>query len=292
MKKAISGYFPVFYALAIQLVLLLGAFPVSVSANLGSNIDAQAVGSRNMTEKGPDISGLAIEEKLGESIDLDLRFVSEAGEEVPLRKYFGGKKPVIVSMAYYECPTLCGIVLNGLLEVTRKMDWTPGEQYTLVNVSIDPREKHELAATKKKSLMEALDKPGADAGWHFLTGDESQIKSLASQLGFGYRWDENEKQYAHSAGIFVLTPEGKLSRILYGIQYKPSDLRLSLLEAADGKIGTILDRIVLFCFSYNPQMKQYSMVLTQVMKVGAIITVLILGAFIAFARMRELRGSS
>src|SRR5690606_26057269 len=119
---------------------------------------------------------------------------------------------------------------------------------------------------------------------------ESQIKSLATQLGFGYRWDENEKQYAHGAGIFVLTPEGKLSRVLYGIQYRPSDLRLSLLEASNGKIGTIVDRILLFCYSYNPQLRQYSVTVMKVVQLGAIVTVLLLGIFIGLARVRELKG--
>jgi protein SCO1/2 len=154
-------------------------------------------------------------------------------------------------------------------------------------VSFDPKEKFELAAAKKKNLVEALGKPEAAAGWHFLTGEENQIKALADQLGFGYRWDEKEKQYAHGAGIFVLTPEGKLSRVLYGIQYRPSDLRLSLLEASNGKIGTIVDRILLFCFSYNPHLRQYSVTATRVLQLGAIVTMLLLGGFIAFSLRRE-----
>lgn len=257
-----------------------------------ANVRAKAMGNQYLAEKKPDMTGLGITEKLGNRIDLNLSFFDETGKVVQLKDYFTAKKPVIISLAYYQCPMLCGVVLNGLVDGIKGLTWTPGKEFTMINISFDTREKFALAAEKKKNLMDALGKPGAAAGWHFLTSDESQIKTLASQLGFGYRWDENEKQFAHGAGIFVLTPEGKLSRVLYGIQYKPSDLRLSLLEAANGKIGTIVDRIVLFCYSYNPQTRQYSVVLTRVMQAGAIVTVLILGAFIAFTRMRELRGSS
>lgn len=258
----------------------------------GSQLSVKAAANQRMAEKGPDISGMGITEKLGESVDLSLSFTNEEGRVVRLGDYFAAKKPVIISLAYYECPMLCGVVLNSVVDGLKGLDWTPGKEFTLVNLSFDPKEKFPLAAEKKKNLVEALGKPEAAAGWHFLTGEESQIKSLATQLGFGYRWDENEKQYAHGAGIFVLTPEGKLSRVLYGIQYKPTDLRLSLLEASNGKIGTIIDRIILFCFSYNVKMRTYSVALYRLVQVGSVVTVLILGAFIAFSRMREIRGSS
>lgn len=225
-----------------------------------------------------NLKGLAITEKLGESIDLNLEFTNEQGQVVKLSQYFQSKKPVLISLAYYNCPNLCGIVLNAVLEGLKGMQWQPGKEFQVINVSIDPTEKSQLALKKKENLIRALGKPEAAAGWHFLVGAENQIKTLASQIGFGYRWDDKEKQYLHGAGIFVLTPEGKISRILYGIQYRPSDLKLSLLEAANGKIGTILDRIVLFCYSYNPQMRQYSIVLTRVMQIAAVVTtVLFLG---------------
>ncbi len=273
---------------------ILSAFVLAFSPGVfadPSNLSAKAQGNQTMADKGPDMTGIGITEKLGDSVDLELAFVDEAGQPVKLSQYFSAKKPVIISLAYYECPMLCGIVLNGVLDGLKGMDWTPGKEFTVLNVSFDPKEKSDLAAEKKKNMIEALGKPEAAAGWHFLTGEESQIKTLASQLGFGYRWDEKEKQYAHGAGIFVLTPEGKLSRVLYGIQYRPSDLRLSLLEASSGKIGTIIDRLILFCYSYNPVLRQYSMTLTRVMQIGAIVTTLLLGAFIAIARVREIKSS-
>lgn len=264
----------------------------SAFAEDGRQLSVKAAANQRMAEKGPDLTGAGITEKLGESVDLNLSFLNEEGKAVRLGDFFAAKKPVIISLAYYECPMLCGVVLNSIVDGLKGLDWTPGKEFTLVNVSFDPREKFTLAAEKKKNLVEALGRPEAAAGWHFLTGEENQIKSLATQLGFGYRWDENEKQYAHGAGIFVLTPEGKLSRVLYGIQYKPSDLRLSLLEASNGKIGTIIDRIILFCFSYNTKMRTYSVALYRLVQVGSVVTVLMLGAFIAFSRMREIRGSS
>lgn len=267
-------------------------FSLSATAEDGTNLSAKAQANQRMAEKAPDLTGVGITDKLGGQVDLDLHFFNEEGKAVRLGDFFAAKKPVIISLAYYECPMLCGVVLNAMVDGFKDLAWTPGKEFTVLNLSFDPKEKFNLAAEKKKNIIESLGKPDAAAGWHFLTGDENEIKSLASQLGFGYRWDENEKQYAHGAGIFVLTPEGKLSRVLYGIQYRPSDLRLSLLEASSGKIGTIIDRIILFCFSYNTTTRQYSLVLYRVVQVGALVTVLIVGAFIAFMRMREIRGSS
>lgn len=230
-----------------------------------------------------NLKGIGITEKLGEQIDLNLEFTNEQGQKVRLGDYFHSKKPVILSLAYYNCPNLCGIVLNAVLDGLKGLTWEPGKEFEVINVSIDPKETFQLALKKKENMVRALGKPGVGAGWHFLVGAENQIKTLATQIGFGYRWDDKEKQYLHGAGIFVLTPEGKVSRILFGIQYRPSDLKLSLLEAANGKIGTIIDRIVLFCYSYNPQMRQYSVVLTRVMQVAVIVTtVLILGFLSVF----------
>ncbi|MBS1961583.1 MAG: SCO family protein [Bdellovibrionales bacterium] len=259
-----------------------------VFSAFGSGAD-KAAGLAAQNEKGPDMSGVGITDKLGGSIDLGLKFTDETGKSVRLGDFFAAKRPVIISMAYYQCPMLCGVILNALVDGMKELAWTPGKEFALVNVSIDPREKPELAATKKKNLVEALGKPEAAAGWHFLTGEENQIKALAGELGFGYRWDEKEKQFAHGAGIFVLTPDGKISRVLYGIQYRASDLRLSLLEASNGKIGTIIDRILLFCFSYNTHLRQYSLTVTRVLQVAFVAVVLVLGGFIAISRRREMK---
>lgn len=271
--------------IAVLLALLLYGIAHSEAADTA----AKAAGAQRLAEKAPDLAGVGIKEQLGAQVDLNLHFTDENGKVVRLGDFFAAKKPVIISLAYYQCPMLCGVILNGIVDGVKEMTWTPGKEFTMVNVSIDPKEKSELAVAKKKNLIEALGKPEAAAGWHFLTGEEQSIKSLATQLGFGYRWDENEKQFAHGAGIFVLTPEGQLSRVLYGIQYRASDLRLSLLEASNGKIGTIVDRILLFCYGYNPHLRQYSVIAMRVVQLGAILTTLLLGIFIGLARARELK---
>ncbi len=226
------------------------------------------------------LEGIKIEEKLGQSVSIqDLKFTNEAGTLVPLSTYFQTGKPVILSFAYYECPSLCGIVLNALTDGMKGMDWTAGNQFQVVNVSINPRETSALAAQKKAAFIDALGKPEAANGWHFLVGEESQIQALTSQVGFGYRYDEASKEYLHGAGVFVLTPDGKISRILYGIQYRPNDMKLSLVEASSGKVGTILDRIILFCYSYDPVLRKYSVVFTRVMQVASLATTLMVGIY-------------
>lgn len=223
------------------------------------------------------LQSAGITEKLGARVSLDaIELRDEGGQPVRLRSVFARGRPVVLALVYYECPSLCSFVLNALIDALKGMDWSPGHQFEVVTVSIDPREGPELAAKKKEAYLRALGRPGAEQGWHFLTGTENQIKKLASELGFGYSYDEKEKQFAHSAGLFVLTPEGQLSRILYGINYKPRDLRLAVLEAGQGKIGTVVDRFLLFCYRYDPNSRSYSVYLFNVMRVAAALTVLVM----------------
>jgi len=229
--------------------------------------------------------GTGIEEHLGRQIPISaLTFRDESGAEVSLAKYFASGKPVLLSLVYYACPHLCTFVLNGMVDGLKQLEWVPGEQFEVVSVSIDSKEGPKLAAEKKSAYLEALGRKGPDQdparGWHFLTGTEANIKKLASEIGFGYRYDQVTQQYAHSAGIFVLTPAGVLSRVLYGIEYRPQDLRLALLEASDGRVGTVIDRIVLFCFQYDPVHRGYALVATRVMRLGAGLTVLVLAVYL------------
>jgi protein SCO1/2 len=167
------------------------------------------------------------------------------------------------------------------------MDWIPGREFEIVNVSIDPRETPRLAAEKKAAYLSSYGRPEAGNGWHFLTGTEEQIKKLASQVGFGYRYDKRDQQYAHSAVLFALTPEGKISRYLYGIEYRPKDFRLALLEASSGKIGTVIDRLLLFCYRYDPITRKYSMVITKVLQFSSLVTVLLLGGYLVLFWRRQ-----
>lgn len=231
----------------------------------------------------PELQNVGIEEKLGTLVHKELKFKDEQGQEVSLDKYFQNGRPVIVTLVYFECPNLCGLLLNGFIESLNSFDWSVGDKFDVVTVSIDPNEGADLAKAKKESVLKAYTRPGAIQNWHFLTGTEDQIKQLASDVGFNYRYDEDQKQYAHAAGIFVLTPSGKLSRTLYGIQFPSRDLKLALLEASEGKIGTLGDRLLMFCYHYDPKGKKYAIMATQIMKLAGALTVLLLSLYFLFS---------
>ena len=236
------------------------------------------------------LQGVGITEHLGDSILVqDLKFKNESGSEVLLSSYFNRSKPVVMVLAYYECPNLCTFVLNGLVDSLKGLDWAPGQKFDIVTVSIDHRETSELAAKKKAAYLKSYGKPEAGAGWHFLTGQEDQIKKLADALGYGFKWDSEEKQYAHSAAIFALTPDGRISRYLYGIEYKPTDLKLALLEASNGKIGSVIERLLLFCYRYDAKTRKYSIYLTRLMQASGAGTVLVFGSYLVLFWRRQRR---
>ncbi|MCA1633177.1 MAG: SCO family protein [Acidobacteria bacterium] len=183
-----------------------------------------------------------IRQRLNEQIPLDLRFRDEAGREVRLAEYFKRDRPVVLSLVYYECPMLCNQVLNGLVGTLEAVSFTPGQEFEVVTVSFDPREGPELAARKKDTYIKRYRRNGAENGWHFLTGDRESIDRLAQSVGFGYVWDERSQQFAHASAIMVATPEGRLSHYFYGIEYSPKELRLALVEASAGRIGSPVDR--------------------------------------------------
>jgi protein SCO1/2 len=219
-----------------------------------------------------ELEGVGVEEHLGRQIPLNLEFKDETGQVVSLKKYFDGK-PVLLTLVYYECPNLCNFLLNGLVESLKQMPWTVGDQFNIISLSIDPNEGPELAEKKKKAYLNSYGRPQAASGWHFLTGSEAPIKELADTVGFKYKYDADQKQFAHTAVVFVITPDGKLSRYLPGIQFFPRDVKLSLLEATEGKIGNVVDRFLMFCYHYDPKGKKYALMATNLMKLGGGITV-------------------
>lgn len=229
-------------------------------------------------DRPQQLEGVGITEHLGNQLSMsDLRFLDEEGAPVTLSRYFDGKKPVILTLVYYQCPMLCNLVLNGLTDTLKKVDWSVGDQYQIVTLSINPKESPQLAKQKKESYLKNYSRSKATAGWHFLTGDEGQIQTLASEIGFNYRYDPEEKQYIHAAAIFVLTPEGKISRYLYGTSFKPQNLKLALLEASNGKIGlATLDRVLLFCFHFDPSKNSYTLSVWRSVQVVVCIQVLVL----------------
>ncbi len=234
-----------------------------------------------------DLQRIDIIEHPGDSVPLDLQFTDDRGRAVRLGDYFDRRKPVILIMAYYECPMLCTLVLNGMSDGIRGLGWPPGDKFQMITVSIDPHETWELAAGKKKTYLENLALPAKDDGWAFLVGQESQSKGLADAIGFKYFYDEGNKQYAHPAAAFVLTGDARISRYLYGIEFTPRDLKLALMEASEGQIGSTIDKIILYCYHFDPEAGGYVVFAANVMKLGGMATLLILVLFLGFLWMTE-----
>jgi len=225
------------------------------------------------------LEGVGIEEHLGRQIDLNLQFTAESGYPVALSEYFHKGRPVIVDLIYYSCPNLCTLVLNGQTAAMREiLPWTPGNEYEVVTISIDPQESFDLARKKKAIYTSSFDHPAP--GWHFLTDRDGNAKKLAELIGYKYRWDERTQQFAHAAGIMVLTPEGKVARYLYGATFHPRDLRFALAEASENRTTMAVQKILLYCYHYDPQAGGYVVLATNLMRAGGILTVLLIGLFL------------
>jgi protein SCO1/2 len=232
------------------------------------------------------LQDIGIDQKLDEQVPLDVTFHDSTGQTVKLGDYFG-KRPVILAPVYYECPMLCTLTLNGLVKAAKEMSFDAGQQYDVVAISFNPKETPVLAAGKKATYVREYghgDEGGA--GWHFLTGDEASIKKVMDAIGFRYKWDEQTQQYAHAAGLVILTPKGKVARYFYGVEFPPRDLRLALVEASANKIGSKVDQVLLFCFHYNPTTGKYSLAINRVLQVAGVGTVLALG-LLMFVLMRH-----
>lgn len=248
---------------------------------------ASPLSAQQIIDKPQEFENAGVDEHLGDTIPMNLTFTNEQGEPVELSQYFHQDKPVIVTLVYYSCPMLCNLILNGLSDGLSRLDWTPGKEYQIVTISFNPRETPKLAAAKKENYLKSLGKPGGEKGWAFLTGTEDQSKALADAIGFRYYWDEENQQYAHPSAIFVMTPEGAISRYLYGIEYKTNDLKLSMLEASRGNIGSTVDKIILYCFHYDPDSRGYVVFAGNVMKLGGALTLGVLLLFLGIFWRRE-----
>jgi protein SCO1/2 len=232
---------------------------------------------------------IGIDQKLGDQLPLDLPFVDSDGNPVHLRDYFGDK-PIILSLVYFDCPMLCTQVINSLLRAMNVLSFGAGTEFDVLTISIDPGETPELANAKKIEYLKNYRGREGSTGWHFLTGDQQQIDQLAAAVGFRYEYDEPTDQYIHASGIMVLTPEGKLARYFYGIDYPPRDLRWGLVEAADGAIGNPVDQLLLLCYSYDPMTGKYGLYIRNSLRIGGLATILALGSFIVVMLRRERRG--
>ncbi|TVQ04178.1 MAG: SCO family protein [Balneolaceae bacterium] len=237
------------------------------------------------------LQDIGVDEKLGDTIPLDLEFINSDGTRVLLGDLMESGKPVLLNPLYYDCPILCGLVLDAVFKVVNELAWSPGKDYTIISFSIDPRETYELAAESKEMYMRDLNRDGADAGWHFLTGPEESIKKLTEAVGFRYKYHEPTGEYLHLASIMLISPQGDITRYLYGAAFREFDLRNALFEAANGTIGNTLDRVLFYCFTYDPSSQSYVPVAMNIMKLGGLATVIILGIFLSVFWRRE-KGSS
>lgn len=233
------------------------------------------------------VEKIGIDQKLNEQIPLELAFRDESGRVVALSEYFKPGRPVVLSFVYYRCPMLCTMTLNGMAASFKPLKFEMGKDYDVVTVSFDPREGPDLAAAKKAAYLKHYGREGGEAGWHFLTGDEQNIKALAAAAGFRYYYDVKTDQYAHASGIMVLTPAGRLSRYFYGLEYSTRDLQFGLVEASNHRIGSVADRFLLLCYHYDPLTGRYGWAIMNALRGGAVLTMLCMGTFIYVMVRRE-----
>jgi protein SCO1/2 len=234
----------------------------------------------------PALEEVGFDQRLGETVPMDLLFTDETGRQAKLGAWFG-ERPVLLALVYYDCPMLCPMILNGLTSALRPLKFDPGNQFEVLVVSFDHRETPELAAKSKATFLELYDRPGTESGWHFLTGDEANIAALAEAVGFRFSYMPDVDQFAHAAGIVALTPDGQVARYYYGVEYAPKDVRLGLIEAADNKIGSVVDQVLLYCFHYDPTTGTYTAVAMNIVRLGAAVTVVLIGLFLIIQLKRE-----
>jgi protein SCO1 len=264
--------------LGLRDALVAAALVAGASAPAQAQYAAGPQRPNAANQKPGILKQIGIDQKVGQQLPLDLTFKDEAGRQVRLGEFFTGR-PVVLALAYYDCPMLCTQVLNGMTGALKTLSFDAGKDFDVVVVSIDPKDNFQIAAHKKASYVEHYGRPQTAAGWHFLTGQESSIRPLADALGFRYVYDANIKQYAHAAAIYVATPKGVVSRYLLGIDFAPRDLRLALVEASNHVLGSVVDQVLLLCYHYDPATGRYGAATINAIRVGFLATV---GGFLAF----------
>jgi protein SCO1/2 len=250
-----------------------------ISATAWGQVMTKGMMSPPASVRPPGLKNVGFEQKLNGQIPPELTFRDEPGKTVRLGDYFG-KRPLILNLVYFRCPMLCGEVLSGLTSSLRVLKFDVGNQFEVLTVSFDPRETPEIAREKKAEFLKRYDRPGADAGWHFLTGDQANIESLTNAAGFEYQFDPKTGQFAHATAIMVLTPTGKIAQYYYGVEYAPKDLRLGLVQASNNQIGTVVDEVLLYCYHYDPATGKYGAIVMRVLQLSGLATILILGTML------------
>ena len=260
--------------------LLIAALAIYLLGTIGA-------AAQTISDSVPILQKVNVVEHLGDTIPLDVAVTNDVGEKVMMGRYFTPGRPVVLVLAYYECPMLCNLVMNSLTQTAKQLSWLPGQEYQIVTVSINPAESFSLARGKKDNYIRDFGQPEAAAGWDFCIAAEDQSRKLADAVGFKYYYDELQKQYAHPAVITILTGSGVISRYLYGVEFKERDLRLALLEASEGKIGTTVDRILLYCYHYDPNAGGYVLMAGTIMRTGGLFTIVLLALFLGLLWRRE-----
>jgi protein SCO1/2 len=267
---------------SVALVLAL----LTSSSTFAQNPQGLTEGGDPSVSRPGILSKIAIDQRIGHQVPLDLPFIDDEGKPVTLGAYFG-KRPVILALVYYECPMLCTQVLNGLVSTLGVMNFEAGREFDVVAVSFNPKEGPGLASQKKANYLQRYGRPQSAGGWHFLTGTEESIAQLTDAVGFRYEYDEKIGQFAHGAAIEVLTPKGIIARYFYGIEYSPRDLRLGIIEASDERIGSVIDDVLLFCYHYDPATGRYGATVLNIVRVSGILTVFAFAVFLTVSLRRE-----
>jgi len=236
----------------------------------------------------PAMKDVTFKQRLGEQLPLDAKFKDESGRDVALGDYFG-KKPVVLAFVYFQCPMLCPLVMNGISSALKVVPFTAGKEFDVVLVSFDHRDTSEAANAKKRAHLQHWAVPETADGWHFLTGTEPEIRRVASAAGFTYQWDEESQQFAHVSGVLVTTPDGRLSRYFYGVEFSPKDLRLALVDSGQGRLGSVVEELLLYCFHYDPSTGKYGAAFMNILRLGAVLTFGLTLGFVVLMRWRESR---
>lgn len=239
------------------------------------------------TARLPQLEDVTFKQRLNAHIPLDTPFKDENGRDVTLGSYFDGRKPVILAFVYYGCPMLCTQVMNGISSAVQVLPFSAGRDFDVVFVSFDPRDRPETAAAKKTALVNYWSMQSQSGAWHLLTGQEAQIREVTQAAGFFYKWDEKTQQFAHLSGVLVLTPDGRLSRYFYGVEYSPKDLRLALIESGQGHVGSLVDELLLYCYHYDPSTGRYGVMVMNLVRIGGLLTVAAIVGFILLMRRYE-----
>lgn len=274
---------------SLSLVTCLVAALVLCSANVRADAPAEAQSAPDAEQLPKRLQGVDVQEKLGQPISLNLAFKDSLGRDVLLRDYFDGKLPVILTLNYSDCPMLCSLILNGLVNGLKQIDLVLGKDYRIVTVSINPHETPERAHKTQNRYLSQYGKPESRDGWAFLTGSEANIKAVADSVGFQYSYNEARDEYAHPSAFAIAMPNGNIARYIYGIEYLPDTLRLSLIEASEGKVGTTVDRILLYCFHYDETEGRYAPAAMNVMRLSGGLGAILLGGFLLLLWRAERR---